>query len=67
MLTNPSAGAYKEEAEIIDNLFRCIDNYESFLFDEGAGAGKTYALVECLKHAVKTKAPVVTRNGQKIV
>lgn len=67
MLTNPSAGAYKEEAEIIDNLFRCIDNYESFLFDAGAGAGKTYALVECLKHAVKTKAPVVTRNGQKIV
>lgn len=67
MLTEPSAAARVEEDEIIRELFRYIDKHESFLFDAGAGAGKTYALVECLKHVMKTNAPRLSRNGQEIV
>jgi DNA helicase II / ATP-dependent DNA helicase PcrA len=38
----------------------------SFLLEAGAGAGKTYSLVEALKHLLKTERALLTKNNQQI-
>ena len=52
------------DAEIQD----CLTKGESFLLDAGAGAGKTYSLVNALRHILgdKKKKQVLTANGQFI-
>lgn len=32
------------ESEVFSEISQCIDNSENFVFDAGAGAGKTYCL-----------------------
>ncbi|NOI65195.1 UvrD-helicase domain-containing protein [Vibrio sp. 99-8-1] len=55
-----------KEQEIQDTLFECIDNHVSFRFDSGAGSGKTYSLVECLRYLVKNKLNTIINHNQKI-
>ncbi len=44
-----------------------IDNNNSFIFKAGAGAGKTYTLIECLKYLIKSKYQQFLFNNQKIM
>jgi DNA helicase II / ATP-dependent DNA helicase PcrA len=45
---------------------RCIDEGRSFLVEAGAGAGKTYSLVEALTHVIRTRGPALVRNRQQV-
>lgn len=56
-----------EENLIIDELLSCIDSKQSLIFNAGAGAGKTYALVECLKHVCREKEKVLKYHNQKAI
>lgn len=44
----------KKEIQTIEKIKECIDNERSWIFDSGAGAGKTYSLIETLKYIVVT-------------
>ena len=56
----------KEEQKSIDMLFRSSDKFESVVFNSGAGSGKTYALVECLKYIVEHNRESLNNHNQKI-
>lgn len=53
------------EYDIQMQIFHCIDNFNSFRFNAGAGAGKTYALIETLKYVAVNKVSSSNTN-QKI-
>lgn len=55
------------EDNIQKELFDHIDRGESVIFNSGAGAGKTYALVECLKYIVKHHGDKLNDHNQKVV
>lgn len=57
----------REEQKIMQELFQCIDKRQSVLFNSGAGAGKTYALVECLKYIVSNYGEELKSHNQKII
>lgn len=57
----------RTEQKIQNNLNSCFDQYTSFVFDAGAGSGKTYALVQCLEHLIKSKGNDLKMNNQKII
>lgn len=57
----------KEELAIQALINSFIDNNESLVFSAGAGAGKTYALTESLKHIIKTHGNRLARHNQKII
>ena len=60
-----------ENKEIEDNiqkeLYDHIDKGESVIFNSGAGAGKTYALVECLKYIVQKHGDRLNEHNQKVI
>ncbi|MBB1272045.1 UvrD-helicase domain-containing protein [Psychromonas sp. SR45-3] len=55
------------EIETQNQLNEYIENNTSFIFNAGAGAGKTYALVATLKRAVQLKSKKLQRLNQQIV
>ena len=55
-----------QEREINEELFRLLNARESFVFEAGAGSGKTYSLVECLRHIVRTDGNKLESRGQKV-
>lgn len=57
----------EEEKKNLDEIFSCINNKTNWCFDAGAGAGKTYALVETLKYIIKEDFNVLKTNNQKIL
>lgn len=57
----------KRENEIQEELYQCIDNKESILFNSGAGAGKTYALKECLKYVIRKYGNELKYRNQKVI
>ncbi len=59
--------AERASLQALQNLFSCIDNKKSFLFEAGAGAGKTYSLVEALNYIIADKGASLMRNAQKVV
>ena len=56
-----------EENSIIEELLFCIDGKQCLIFNAGAGAGKTYALVECLKHVCREKEKNLKYHNQKAI
>lgn len=58
-----------EELKIQEQINKCIDNSESFCFDAGAGAGKTYALVKSIEHILQDqdKRRLLKDRSQKIL
>lgn len=56
----------KEEQKSIDMLFQSVDRFESVVFNSGAGSGKTYALIECLKYIVENNRENLNNHNQKI-
>ncbi|MFV5517033.1 UvrD-helicase domain-containing protein [Acinetobacter gerneri] len=53
IITNPA-----EQASIksLIQIQECINNRQSFRLEAGAGAGKTYSLIESLKYIIKNKS-----------
>lgn len=56
-----------KEQQIIDRIGQCIDDGFSWIFNAGAGSGKTYALVQSLKMLLDKKGPQLYIHGQKVL
>ena len=55
-----------KEKEILNQLFQYSDEFRSIVFNSGAGSGKTYALVECLKHIIGQNRDSLKNHNQRI-
>lgn len=55
------------EKKIFEDISNFINNKKSWVFDAGAGAGKTYALVETLRLIIKQKGQILKTHNQKIL
>lgn len=53
-------------AKALKTMFSCIDNHQCFRLEAGAGAGKTYSLIEALKHIIRSHAQNLSRKNQRI-
>lgn len=56
-----------KEQQIIDRIGQCVDDGFSWIFNAGAGSGKTYALVQSLKMLLDKKGPQFYIHGQKVL
>ena len=61
MLTNEY-----EEQEIQESLYKLVKSHTSFRFNAGAGAGKTYALVEVLKFLLSNNLDTLNKRNQNV-
>ncbi len=57
----------EDEMKIQLQLYECIDKKKSFMFKAGAGAGKTYSLVESLRYILKNYSHTLMRNNQRVL
>lgn len=57
----------EQEHLIQEQIFNAINEFNSFRFNAGAGAGKTYALIESIKYILKHKQSELRKNNQKII
>lgn len=57
----------KLEKESLESIENCLNNNKSFIFDTGAGAGKTYTLIETLKCIIESKGYELARHKQNIL
>lgn len=62
-LLNPAEQA-SEQA--LAEMFAAINQNRSFRLEAGAGAGKTYSLIEALKYLIKNKAKQLLKRNQRI-
>lgn len=60
---NPAVEAAKQASE---EMFAAIRTNTCFRVEAGAGAGKTYSLIEALNDFREQRAPEFEKNGQKI-
>ena len=56
-----------KEKEILKNLFKNISKNKSTLFNAGAGAGKTYSLIECLKYVIREEGRNLENRNKKVI
>lgn len=66
-LTRILPDAMKEEMNIQESINSLIDNNQDLIFNAGAGAGKTYALVESLKHIINTHGDNLKLHNQCVM
>lgn len=52
--------------QALDRIFSCIASHKSFVLEAGAGAGKTYSLIQSLKYLIRTEGLDLLRRNQKI-
>lgn len=57
----------ERENEILYEIFNSIDNNKSIIFNSGAGAGKTYALIESLKYVIRNYEKKLKKHNQQII
>lgn len=57
----------EEEKTNLMKIFDCIDKQISFIYDTGAGSGKTYALKEGLVHTIKKNGRFYEKHNQNIL
>lgn len=65
-LSKISSEDLEKEKEILNQLFQYSDKFKSTVFNSGAGSGKTYALVECLKYIVEQNRDRLKNHNQRI-
>ena len=56
-----------KELKSFEQIKNCINEEKSWIFDSGAGAGKTYALIETLKYIIIKKEKELKYNNQKVI
>lgn len=61
--TSPALGAAREAEALVA---KCLQDHRSFLLEAGAGAGKTYSLVEAIKYLIEHEGPKLRRNHQRV-
>ncbi|MCT4348329.1 UvrD-helicase domain-containing protein [Vibrio sp. NC2] len=54
------------EQSIQESVNECLSNNVSFVFDSGAGSGKTYSLISSLMYVLKSNRKKLSSNSQKI-
>ena len=64
---NVSEEDRKKEIQTIEKIKESIDNEKSWIFDSGAGAGKTYSLIETLKYIIVKNEQRLKFNNQKVI
>jgi DNA helicase-2/ATP-dependent DNA helicase PcrA len=57
----------EKEQESLNGILRSIDKSESIIFNSGAGAGKTYALIESLKYVIRDYHNEIMSHNQHII
>ena len=50
----------------LTRIYACIDEGKSFLLEAGAGAGKTYSLIEALKYLIEKQGTDLLRQHQQV-
>lgn len=55
------------ERGVLDHIGRCISEGKSWAFDAGAGAGKTYTLIESIKLILNKKGNEYYRHNQHVM
>ncbi|MDH4120538.1 MAG: UvrD-helicase domain-containing protein [Deltaproteobacteria bacterium] len=60
---NPAENAAKEA---LNHLYSCLDKNQSFVLEAGAGAGKTYSLINALQYLISQRGARLVRNHQQI-
>jgi len=53
-------------SEVGSAIQTCVDNYESFILDAGAGSGKTWTLIESLRYILKVRGEALKKRNKKI-
>ncbi|MCT7582324.1 UvrD-helicase domain-containing protein [Aliarcobacter butzleri] len=66
-LQNPSQELLESEKQVQLDINSAIDNFEHFIFNAGAGAGKTHALIESLKHLIQKHGDRLKTHNQNII
>jgi DNA helicase-2/ATP-dependent DNA helicase PcrA len=61
--TSPALIAAREAESLVAQR---LQDHRNFLLEAGAGAGKTYSLVEALKHLIERESSKLRRNHQRI-
>ncbi len=61
--TNPALIAAREAEAAVS---QCLRNGKHFLLEAGAGAGKTYSLIESLRFLIEKEGDRLRRNGQRV-
>lgn len=64
-IVHPSPAAIAA-AQALEEVLQCIDSGRSFKLEAGAGAGKTYSLVQALKHIIHSKGVEYLRLNQRV-
>ncbi|QIC07176.1 ATP-dependent helicase [Brevibacillus sp. 7WMA2] len=57
----------EKENQSIYAIFDSIDKNESIIFNSGAGAGKTYALIESIRYVINKYERTLRKHNQKII
>ena len=60
-------GKLADEKYIQNKIYQAIDNGDSFVFDAGAGSGKTYALIESLKYIINLYGEKLSNKNQNVL
>lgn len=60
---SPAVEAAQKAQERVNH---CIDHHQSFRLEAGAGAGKTYSLVQALKRLISERGSDYLRRGQRV-
>ena len=58
--------AEKASTEALEQINRCIDSNSCFRLEAGAGAGKTYSLIESIKYLISRQANEFLSKQQRI-
>lgn len=58
--------AEQASEKALEKIRQCLAEGKSFLLEAGAGAGKTYSLIETLKYLIKEKGTELVSKHQKI-
>ncbi len=61
--TNPAEIAAQKA---LDEMYECIRSRQNFRMEAGAGAGKTYSLVEALRLIIDEQGATLLRKSQKV-
>lgn len=66
MVLEAQSPAIEAAQKAQDRVNHCIDHHQCFRLEAGAGAGKTYSLIQALKRLISERGSDYLRRGQKI-
>ncbi len=66
-LQNPLQELLESEKKVQLDINNSMDNFEHLIFNAGAGAGKTHALIESLKHLIQKHGDRLKTHKQNII